>query len=391
MGWLDDWWKRLSQPAKPSNGGVYNTKPSTPSYRPDWSTPKSKSSGYATAISRPKTPAGGRVAAPPRNNGRVVAPPAPRSNNTTWGTRTNGGGGGGGGDPYAAERAAAAKAAAAATARENAAKKAGKDQTAKENANTQAIIDALLGSIKGYGTGRDTQIKNAEKGLENALTGILSSYQQAVLDYQKTGDRNTMDEASKAAANIVNRARERKSLQEQTASQGAGETDQLRAQLQAFNNYDANQLEVTGAFYDTERQLNSQILGAGTQAETNRRNAWNTSQEAKGSAWNDYYKNYTDTWTNIQRTAAQNSNIDSDYSTAFKANYGPGKADPIKEASKYAGKAYTNENKDEEWYRNFAGRQGARNVRLNSTNNAASATINAPKAAEGSTLRRMEA
>jgi hypothetical protein len=339
---------------------------------------------------KPK-PGSGKVAAPPSNSKGIAAPPNPsQGGGSTWGTKSNGAkGGGGGGDPYAAERAAAAKAAAEAAAREAAAKKAGKDQTAKENANTQAIIDALLGSLGGYAAGRDTQISNAEKGLNDALAGILNSYQSAVDDYKKTGDRNLMDEAGKTAANITNRARERRSLQEQTASQGAGETDQLRAQLQAFNNFDANQLEVTGAFYDTERQINSQLTGAGSQAETNRRNAWNSSQEAKGSAWNDYYKNYSDTWTNIQRTAAQNSNIDSDYSTAFVANFGPAKSDPVQEASKYAGLAYQNESKDEEWYRNFEGKQGARDIKLGSTNNAASTSIKAPKAAEGSTLRRM--
>src|SRR5690606_4854145 len=138
---------------------------------------------------------------------------------------------------------AAQQAAAKAAAAENKAKKAGKDQTAKENANTQKILDTLLASLKGYETGRDTQVKNAAAALEAALAGVQGNYTNAVTDYLQTADANEQDEASKSAANVQNRARERMSLLEQAASMGAGETDQLRAQLQAFQNYDANALE----------------------------------------------------------------------------------------------------------------------------------------------------
>jgi hypothetical protein len=195
-----------------------------------------------------------------------------------------------------------------------------------------------------------------------------------------------MDEASKSAANVTNRARERASLLEQASSQGAGETDQLRAQLQAFNNADANQLEIVRSFYDTERSINSQIAGANTQAETNRRSSWNQNQEKIGTAWSEYYKNYTDTWTNAQRTAAQNSNIESDYSTGFNANFGGKNA--VDEAARYAGTTYEEQQQTEDWYKNWGGRKNGKNTKLTSVNNAATTTIAAPKIAEGATLRK---
>lgn len=281
-------------------------------------------------------------------------------------------------DPYSI---AAANAAAA----ESKAKAAGKAQSAKENAATQGIIDALLKSLSGYDTGRKTALANADLTFNNTLSGVLSSYTSAVDDYGKSAERNKEDEASKSAANVTNRARERMGNLSQVLSQGGGETDALRALLTVFQNYDANQLDVTRSFYDTERQINSQIAGANAQAATNRQSAWQQLQEAKGKAENEYYKNYMDTWTSAQRTAAQNSNIDSDYSTAFNANFG-GK-NPVDEASKFAGKTYQQETKDQEWYSNFAGRREGENTRTTSTNRAGTTTIKAPKAAEGATLR----
>lgn len=293
-------------------------------------------------------------------------------------------GGGGGGVSAADQRAIEAEARAVAA--ENAAKAAGKSQTAKQNEQTQKIIDALLGTLTGMTSGRDQLFRNAEAVLKNSLSGVQANYEQAVGDYLKTATSNEQDEASKSAANVSNRARERMSLLEQAASQGAGETDQLRAQLQAFNNFDANQLEVTRAFYDTQRQINGQIAGANSQAETSRRNAWNSLQDAKGAAYTDWAKNSMDIWTNVQRTAAGNTNIDSDYSTKFDAQFG-GK-DPVAEAAALAGKVYSREEKDDQWYGQWDRKSDGTKTKTTASERAAAVTINAPKAAEGALLRR---
>lgn len=285
---------------------------------------------------------------------------------------------------YAAEAAAAAEEARKkAEAAEAAAKKAGKDQTKRENDATQSLIDTLLGTVKGYETGRDTQVKNANTTLQETLEGVLANLNSAVDDYEKTGLINDQDQAGKSAANVANRARERLSLLLQTASQGGGETDQLRAQLQAFQNADANQMEINQAYTDTARSIASQVAGANSQYETQRRSAWAQNQEAVGQAMSDFWKNWTDTFTNVQRTAAQNNNIDSDYSTKFEADFKG--YDPVAEAAKWAGKAYEEEEKPEEFYKE--GQRTIRQNEANSANRAASTTVGKPRAAEGATLR----
>lgn len=311
----------------------------------------------------------------------VVAPPAPRYTlRPAPQARQQAQSG-----PSYAERQAQAAAAAAAEATRKA-MAAGKSQTAKENSATQGIIDALIRGALGFEKGRDTLVANADRSLQASLAGIGANYSGAVQDYMKTGLANDQDESSKTAANIANRARERMSLLEQAASMGAGETDQLRAQLQAFQNFDANALEINRGFFDTARSIDSQIQGANSQAMTNRRSAWQQAEEARGNAWNEFYKNHQDTWTNVQRTIAQNSNIDSDYSTGFVANIGG--RDLLGEVGKYAGMAYETRDKDKEWYEQFEGRVENREARSTATNRAAATTVSAPKAAEGATLRR---
>jgi hypothetical protein len=279
------------------------------------------------------------------------------------------------------QQVAAANAAAA----DSKAKAAGKAQSAKENSATQGIIDALMKSLEGYAQGRDTGLANNQRAYDDTLTGILSNYASAVADYDKTSTTNEQDEVSKSAANVTNRARERMGNLMQVLSQGGGETDALRSLLTVFQNFDANQMDIARSFFDTDRQIGSQITGANTQAETSRRSAWQQLQEANSQVTNDYYKNYMDVWTNAQRTAAQNTNTDSDYSTAFNANFG-GK-DPVQEASKFAGKSYETETKDDEFFKNFQGRKEPKKTELSSTSRAGTTTINAPQAAEGATLR----
>ncbi|QJD51783.1 hypothetical protein SEA_ALOEVERA_44 [Microbacterium phage AloeVera] len=305
------------------------------------------------------------VAAPPSTNPQGVLTPR---DVTSGGTPGGGGPGGGVGGISAAE----------ATAR-----RSGKERSAKENAASQAIIDALLGSLVGYEKGRDQQLANADNVLNQSLEGILNSLRLATQDYEESGKANEMDQASKTAANVTNRARERVSLLQQAASQGAGETDQLRSQIQAFLNSDANQQETERSFFDTERSINAQIAGANSQAETSRRSAWNSNQEAKASAWAEFWKNRGDVFTNIQRTQAQNTNVDDDYTEGFSARLGG--YDPVKEAADAAGRTYEVQKQDDEFFRR--GRADLRNKRSTSTTQAGATKITAPKAAEGATLR----
>lgn len=304
------------------------------------------------------------VAPPGDTNGNSIVFPNGILGDGTGGTGYGDGGGGGGGGASAAQSAARAA-------------------SRKQNEQTQKILDALLDSIQGYREGRDTQLANANRALNLALRGISANYDTAFASYEDAAERNAQDYDTKTAATNQNRARERIALLMESASQGAGETDQLRSQLQAFLNADNNQMEAATARADTEQSILSNIDSLNAQTESQRRSAWMQSEEARGQAWNDYWKNYTDAWTNIQRTEAGNTNTASDFSEEFNADL-RGK-DSVEEASRYAGRAYTVKDQDEDWFKR--GQRQGRQGRTTASQRAGAVTIEAPQRAEGATLR----
>jgi len=280
---------------------------------------------------------------------------------------------------------AAAKQAAA----EAAAKKAGKDKAGRENDATASVVDSLVKSLTNYAKGRDTQYSNAKKNFDTSLSGILSQYNNAAKDANEYADRNEQDYDSKSVSNTTNMVRESNDLLEQALSTGAGETDTLKALQQAARQFDNNQADVASSFQDTLRSINSQLNGANSTAENNRLNAWQQQQEARASAFNDYNKNMADTWTNIQRTEAGNTNIDSDYSVGFQNRYGDD--DKVKandEISKYTGKTYAVEKAPEGWAANWEGKQKEIRDTARLGNRAAAVSVGTLKRAEGASLRK---
>ena len=280
---------------------------------------------------------------------------------------------------------AQANAIAKANAETAAAKKAGKSQSAKENSNTQKIINTLIGATKGYVAGRDQSLANAKAIFSEGIKSLNSQYGQTVADLQASQDQNEADETSKTFANRENRAREGQSILDQMVAQGAGETDVLRGMVQAFENADANQLDVTTAYYDTRNSVNSGLRQANASTENARRNVWGQQQDSKAQAWENFYNNYTQLWTDAQRTAASNTNVNSAYSTAFNPKFG-GK-DPLKEATKYAGDVYKYQAPTAGWAENWTGKDTELGQKFTTPTNAAAVTrLGGLKRAEGATL-----
>ena len=291
------------------------------------------------------------------------------------------GSGGSGIDPAAAAAAAAAEAAA-----EAAAKAAARAQSEKENAATQDIINTLLSMREGYLTGRDKQLENADAIFAEALTGIGSQYDQTIADLGHAQRRNEEDEGAKTGAIRSNRAREQTSIQEQLIAQGAGETDALRSMVQAFENADANQLEVTTSYADTLNSVDSNVRQTNAATENARRNAWGQKEDSRAQAYEDYYKNYTQLMTDVQRTAAGNTNVDSDYSVAFNPDFQG--LNILDEVKRYAGEVYDWEAPDATWAGAWAGQK--KNIggkKTTATSLAGLTTLGGLKRAEGVDLR----
>lgn len=291
------------------------------------------------------------------------------------------GGGGGGEDPPPVDQGPSTEELLAAQqAKANAEARA---RSERENANTRALADQQYGLLAGFASARDIKLGNITTGLDSTLGGLLKGYLDALGGLQGAKKDNEKSEADASFGNVANSVRERQDILTQAASQGAGETDSLRAQLAALRNYSANQGEVNRSFFDTLRSINSSQTALNSDTRTSRRNAFNQSEAERERTWADYYNQLSDTWTQIGNLENSNTNIDSDSSVGYVKKYSQWGT----EAQKAAGSSYTRQDVPE-GFDEWSGQEKAEWRRLNSSNRAAAVTLGPMKSAEGATLRK---
>lgn len=330
-------------------------------------------SGYAKAFqgaASTRTPAtssgGGQV-----NSAPYVAPAA----QSGWGNTGGwGGGGGGGGDGGAAARAAAAQAAA---------NKAAKDQSIKQNAATRAGAEAKAKLFASFDKQLATKTGNADRIRASGDSTLLKGYGDALTGLRGTREDNEKSEADASYGNFVNALRERSDIMQEVASQGAGETDLLRANVNALRNWDANQQEVNRSFFDTQRANIRALDSLNTDTITGRKNLWDKMEDAREAAYSDYYNQRSDTFTEIYNIENANTNIDSDTSVAYKKKYTNAAADAAKAAAgSYKKRAFGDDLRD------WTGKTVFDERTLNS-NKAQVVNLGGPmKRPEGATLRK---
>lgn len=328
-----------------------------PSYSP--SNPAPKGSGWGVL----KPEYGGQ--------GGVATYNGPKIQDANVGDGTGGGTGGGSG-PSAAE-VAQAKANAAA-----------KKASRRQNENTASLVDAQYQLLGSFGAQRDTKLANILKGLQDADRLLMENYGIGLQGLLQSKTDNEMSEADASAGNIVNAVRERQDILNEASSNGAGESDLLKAQIQALRNYNANQGEVNRSFYDTLNSVNRSISGLNSDTATSRNNLFNQSEADKESAWANYYNQTADTWTQIQNIENSNTNIDSDTSEAYTKKY----ADAAAKAAAAAKGSYKRAGTPSGWD-DWGGKGRSQDRELTSSNRAATVNLGGKqKAPEGATLRK---
>jgi hypothetical protein len=278
-------------------------------------------------------------------------------------------------DPNAAIKAAQAKANADAKARSD-----------RENANTRALADqqhALLGS---FATARDTKLGNIARAFQSSDALMLKNYGDAVGGLNDQRKQNDMAESDSSFQNIANAVRERASLADQAASLGAGETDILRAQLQALRNYANNQSEISRSYFDTNTSVNNSVNALNRDTATQRTNLYNQAESDRESAWANFANQSADAWTQIMNIENANNNVATDSSDAYNKAY----ANAGQEAANAVKQTYTRQDLPA-GYNDWAGKAGAQNRQLTRSNVAAAVTVSGPRAKpEGATLRKWD-
>jgi len=264
-----------------------------------------------------------------------------------------------------------------------AANAAGRAASQRQNDNTRALADAQFKLLSSFASQRDSKLGNIQRALDTSDAVLLGNYGTALGNLRGSLSDNDKAESDESFSNIANAVRERSDLLSQVSSQGAGETDVLRAQLQSLRNYNANQSEINRAFFDTLRSVNTSIDSLNRDTGTSRANLWQQAEADREQAMANYNNQIADTWTQILNIENANTNVNSDSSVAYKKKYGSA-AD---EAAKAAAQSYERQGLPSNWL-NWAGRGSAEERALASSNRAATVNLGVPlKAPEGATLR----
>lgn len=302
----------------------------------------------------------------------------------------------------AAQRAATAKAEAKAAAEKRAAEdeaaKKARAESVRQNSVTRQQAIAQFTLLDRFGRSRRVKLGNIERALATADKALMKSYKAT--SGQLVGARQDNEKAEGAAsfANTTNRLRESGDLLGETSAMGAGESDTMRAQLQAVRNWDANQGEVGRSFFDTLRTVNSSITDLNNDTRTSRINVREQAYSDKEQVWANYYDRVADTWTQIYNIEGSNPNLgakntakkgSAEYETPIQA-YERRFKDAYKNAARAAGSAYKSPGISKA-LQNWNGNVRAQGARLTSANMAAAVRTPTLKKPEGATLRYVDA
>ena len=250
---------------------------------------------------------------------------------------------------------------------------------AQKLSNDKPKISALSTLIKtGLAKYRDTKLTNIDTIYKQLDADLLKSYGERSGQLNASKLDNDKAEAGASFMNLSNRAREHADILGQSALQGAGESDTLRAQMMSIRNWQSNQSDVNRSFYDTQRGINSSIVDLNADTRSARIGAAQNMLNDKEQVWDNFYDRKTDAYT-------QMGNIEGDpYSDAYKKN-----------SSAYANMATT---ASQAWSNpgissSITGWKGdvqATEQRLNNSALGNATQLVAPKKPEGATLRKWD-
>lgn len=203
----------------------------------------------------------------------------------------------------------------------------------------------------GFRNALDQRLRNIAQDLAQQDSLLMEGYSDRVGSLEGAASDNEKAASDQSYANLSNRARERSNAVSQALSQGAGESDTLRAEQMSLRSWDANQGEINRGFHDTLRSINSSLTDLNVDTKTGRSNLYLQAGEDREQAWTTFYNQMSEGWTqlgNVYGQAANNQGQAAIYGTKAKKK---DKLSSMKQnetravqafqnASKFAGKAY---------------------------------------------------
>ena len=215
------------------------------------------------------------------------------------GSGGSGGGGGGGGGISGAERRANAK--------ENKAKRDAANRFIADARALQYQLNAMAVALgpHGFRHALNVQLAGVKLSQTQVENRLMKDYGERTGVLTKTAADNEKAAGSSTFMALSNRGRERANALSEAAAQGAGESDNLRAQSAALRNWNSNQNEANRTFYDTLTSINSSLTDLTVDTRTARANNVIEANSDRNQLWTDYYGHRSETLTNMSNVRGQ--------------------------------------------------------------------------------------
>ena len=336
----------------------------------------------------PTAPGGG---APPPSPSAPPSTPAPSGGGSGSSGGSGGGGGGGGGGGLSEFE----KAQAAAKKAEREADQAAARRYLQQAATIQQQINGLriaLGS-KGFRKALRSQLRNVNIAQRIADRQLVKAYDDQVDVLNRQSKDNQKAAGSQAFINLTNRSRERANALSEAAANGAGESDQLRAQQMSLRNWNANQNELNRAFFDTRSSIAASLADATANTRTARVSNASQANSDREQLWQTFYDNRSEAFTALGNALGQQAEY---YSLANEAVKSKKTSAKRKHASHLSGAAFGSASREQGkafknpgvsgHLRNWDGARVAGGKLNNQAFQASATELAAPKP-EGATLR----
>ena len=160
-----------------------------------------------------------------------------------------------------------------------------------------AALEELLS--KGFKGALDKRLANIDTAAKQGDEVLMAGYNARLNVLEQLGLDNEKAEGGASWANLSNRAREASDILTEIATQGAGETDQLQAQLIAARNWAANQQEVNRSFYDSQSSNFNALTDLNADTRSARYNLANQAMSDREQAWATYQNQMSDASTQL--------------------------------------------------------------------------------------------
>lgn len=261
------------------------------------------------------------------------------------------------------------------------------------NAQARSLQDALK-----YSFGR-----NLRQGLDDVLLNLQQQRDQMLLGSKERatqlrlqGAEAEMATGDTAAMGLSNMVRERYDALTGLITQGAGETDSMRAMLMSARNWHANAAENNRGYYDTMRSINASATDLNVDTRTGLANMYMAAEGERDRLWQDYRNKRAESFTQLGNIRGQQADY---YEQAREMGVKPKNKDALGNIKEQGQDAYADATSEmgqsykqrplPKWVEKYQV-IGQQQARQSNTNLAAAVTIDKAQKAEGASLRRWD-